>query len=128
MICSRRNRDFEDIPSTLENLGKWAGLGMEFDCTIIFIRCFLGIRNYSRSDNFPPFYICHSPNSTQLNITKVGFDTKMTVDHHPPPPPTHPHKLNFSNISVFTDLILMNKHLEHIPTVTVTFVQATFVL
>ena len=30
-------------------------------------------------------------NSTQPNITKVGFDTKMTLrhhHHHPPPPPT----------------------------------------
>ena len=26
-------------------------------------------------------------NSTQLNITKVGFDMKMTLHHHPPPPP-----------------------------------------
>ena len=35
----------------------------------------------------------------QLN-SKVGFDTKMTLDHHPP---THPHKLNVSNISAVTD-------------------------
>ena len=39
---------------------------------------------------------CHNPNltTTQLNITKVGFDTKMTLHHHyhhhhhhPPPSP-----------------------------------------
>ena len=32
---------------------------------------------------------CHNPNSTQLNITKVGFDMKITLTHpltthHPP--------------------------------------------
>ena len=42
-------------------------------------------------------------NSTQHNITKVGFA-----------PPSHPlQKLNVSNISAVTDLILM-VHLEHI--------------
>ena len=44
---------------------------------------------------------CQNPNqtTTQPNITKVGFDTKMTL-HHPPP-------LNVGYISTFTDPILI---------------------
>ena len=38
-------------------------------------------------------------NSTQPNITKVGFDTKMTLHHH------H-RELNVINISAVTDLML----------------------
>ena len=51
----------------------------------------------------------HNPNLTQPqpqpNITKVGFNMKMTLKHHPP---AHlPHKLNVSNISIaVTDPIL----------------------
>ena len=36
---------------------------------------------------------CHNPTQPRLN-SKVGFDTKMTLDHHPPP-----HKLNVIKIS-----------------------------
>ena len=39
--------------------------------------------------------------STQPNITKVWFDTKMTLHHHHPPP-TH-RELNVSNTSAVTD-------------------------
>ena len=40
---------------------------------------------------------CQNPNppTTQPNITKVVFDTKMTLHHHP-------HKLNVDNISTVT--------------------------
>ena len=48
---------------------------------------------------------CQNPNSTtQPNITLVGLDTKMTFHTTPPHPPQ---KLNVSNISAVTDLILM---------------------
>ena len=50
----------------------------------------------------PPSHIhtyCHNHNSTQPNITKVGFDAKMTLHHHhhqqqqhPPPPGTQQHQ------------------------------------
>ena len=30
-------------------------------------------------------YNCRSPNSTEPNITKVGVDIKVTLQHHPPP-------------------------------------------
>ena len=45
-------------------------------------------------------------NSTQPNITKVGFDTKMTLHQDPRPPHHHHQKLNIINISAFTDPIL----------------------
>ena len=72
---------------------------------------------------------CQSPNSTQwqINISWVWPENCFAnpTTHHPP------QKLNISNISAVTDPILKVvscKHLEHIQTVTVTFVQATFVL
>ena len=40
--------------------------------------------------------IVTTPTQPQLN-SKVGFDMKMTLHHHPP------HKLNVSNISAVTD-------------------------
>ena len=40
-----------------------------------------------------------NPNLTQPNITKVGFDMKMTFHHHP-----H-RELNVINISAVTDTI-----------------------
>ena len=43
--------------------------------------------------------ICHNPNSTQPNTTNVGFDMKMTLNHH------H-RELNFSNISAVTNPII----------------------
>ena len=39
---------------------------------------------------------CHNPNSPQNNITKVGFDTKMTLST------THHRQLNDRNISAVT--------------------------
>ena len=45
--------------------------------------------------------IVTTPTQPQLN-SKVAFDTKITLDHHPPPP----HKLNVINISAVADLIL----------------------
>ena len=42
-----------------------------------------------------------APTQPQLN-SKVGFDTKMTLDHHHHLL-LHPHKLNVSNISAVTD-------------------------
>ena len=57
---------------------------------------------------FTIFINCQNPNSTtskpQPNCS-WRLDTKMTVQT-PPPPPTHPHKLNFSNISAITYPIL----------------------
>ena len=46
--------------------------------------------------------IVTTPTQPQLN-SKVGFDTKMTLDHHHHPPP---HKLNVINISAVPDPIL----------------------
>ena len=43
---------------------------------------------------------CQNPNSTQPNITLVGLDMKMTLH-------TTPQKLNVSNISAVTGLILI---------------------
>ena len=36
-------------------------------------------------------YIVPTPTQPQLN-SKVGCDTKMTLDHHPPPPQTQCHQ------------------------------------
>ena len=47
------------------------------------------------------FYVT-TPTQPKLN-SKVGFATKMTLDHHPPPPPN---KLNVINISAIPDTIL----------------------
>ena len=44
--------------------------------------------------------IVTNPTQHQFNL-KVGFDTKMTLDHHPPP-----HKLNVINISAVPGPIL----------------------
>ena len=47
-------------------------------------------------------------NSNQHEITLVGLDMKMTLHTTPTPPTTHhPQKLNVSNISAVTYLILM---------------------
>ena len=48
--------------------------------------------------------IVTTPTQPQL-ILKVGFDMKITIDHHPPPP----HELNVINISSVPDPIL-TKH------------------
>ena len=50
----------------------------------------------------------HNWTHPQNNITKVGFDMKMIVIHHPPPTP--PQKLNFSNTSAITDSMLTELH------------------
>ena len=76
----------------------------------------------------------HKSTQPQFKITLVGLNTKMTVHTTPLTDPPHPHKFNISNISAVTDPILIKidvgswEHLEHIPTVTVTFVQVAFVL
>ena len=70
---------------------------------------------------------CHSPNSTttQLNITKVGFDTKITLQqhhYHPPPGTQHHQYLSFkgrflgSTASITTTTIMTTK-----TTTTITF-------
>ena len=68
-------------------------------------------------------------NSTQPNKTKIGFDMKMTLHHHQPPQTQHHQYLscywpNFNQT--------LNKgswdHLQQIPTMTMTFVKATFVM
>ena len=46
-----------------------------------------------------------TPTQPQLN-SKVGCDMKMTLIHHPPTT-THPRKLNVSNISAVTGLLLV---------------------
>ena len=56
---------------------------------------------------------------------------KMTVKTPPHHHPTPPQKLNVPTISAVTELIVPKHccdHIEQITTVTVTFVQATFVL
>ena len=69
------------------------------------------------------------------NSTKVGFDTKMTLQTTPPHPTTPPQKLNVRNISAVTDPdfdqalnVVSWDYLEQNLAVAVTFVQATFVL
>ena len=77
-----------------------------------------------------------SPTQSQLNSI-VGFDTKMTLHHHQPPapPPTpQPETQHQQYLSCYwsdfdeTLNACSWEHQEHIPIVTVTFVQATFVL
>ena len=46
-------------------------------------------------------FFCNNPNSTQLDITKVGFDMKMTLHHHPPPPPPPPGTQRHQYISCY---------------------------
>ena len=46
----------------------------------------------------------HNSTQPQPNITLVGLDTEMNLHTTPP---THPQKLNVSNISAVTDPILM---------------------
>ena len=46
------------------------------------------------------YAIVTTPTQPQLN-SKVGFDMKMTLDHHHPPPPTHT-----NSISVISQLLL----------------------
>ena len=76
-------------------------------------------------------------NSTQPKITKVGFDTKMTLHHHhhPPPPPPPPTANSMSAISQllltrfwwnFKGSFLGASRTDF--TIKLTFVQATFVL
>ena len=53
----------------------------------------------------------------------VGFYLKLTLHH----PATHQWELNVSNVSSVTDLSLGSwENLDQIPTVTITFVKATF--
>ena len=82
----------------------------------------------SLSHNVVVICICATQQQPNPNSTVVGFDMKMTVH-------TTLHKLNVSNISAVIDPILIKtlkvaswEHLEQIPTVTVTFVPATFLL
>ena len=81
---------------TVQEIGKIRGLIMSTELDVYFYhsRCL----------------IVTTPTQPQLN-SKVVFDMKMTLDHHhhpPPPPPTHhhPNRLNVSNISAVTVLIL----------------------
>ena len=89
----------------------------------MFIPMFLGLPS-----TFTKWLFETSSTTTQPKITLVGLDMKMTLQTTPPQ-----HKLNVSNISAVTDLILMNFTGRFLGTsrtdliVRVTFVQTTFV-
>ena len=71
-----------------------------------------------------------NPNLTSTQ--PVGFYTKMTLHHHHPPPPPQTQcrqYLSYYGPNFDETLKVASwEHLEQIPTIKLTFVQATFVL
>ena len=68
--------------------------------------------------------------STQPNITKFGFDMKRILNHHPPPLGPQGQQYLSCYWPNYDDTLMVGswEHLEQTLTITVTFVQATFVL
>ena len=81
--------------------------------------------------SFPFLSYCQNPNSTttQPNITKTGFDLKMTLNH-PPPQQTQCQQYLSCFWPGFDETLKVASWelLEQIPTSKLTFVQAIFVL
>ena len=74
-------------------------------------------------------FYCQNPNPTTTQPNKVGFDTKMTLHHHPPPQTQCRKYISCYWPDIDETLKAASwEHLEQIPTIKLKFVQATFVL
>ena len=74
------------------------------------------------------FLNCQNPTPTTTQPNLVGFDMKMTLHHHPPQTQCRQYLSCYWSDFDETLKVASWGHVEQIPTIKLTYVQATFVL